>query len=114
MLPLALTAAVAAAAAGSADRPTPRAGFVTYAGWPHDRGIGQVQYEAFVGAVRRLGLKGRVVEVPPVHNPKDALMALARQRYDLIVDAAPEDDPSSLLQAARAFPKAKFLVDAPL
>jgi basic membrane protein A len=37
-------------------------------------------------------------------------MMLARQRYDLVIDAAPTD-PSPLFQAARAFPKAKFLVD---
>ena len=87
-----------------------RVAFVAFQGSRHDRGVGQAQYEGFVRAVRRLGLTGRVVEVRPLGDPTETLMALARQRYDLIVDAAPTD-PSPMVQAARAFPKAKFLVD---
>jgi basic membrane protein A and related proteins len=85
-------------------------GYVTYAGDRQDRGVGQAAYEGFLAAVRRLGLEGRVVEVPPFDDPKPALMMLARQRYDLILDAAPSF-PSALFQTARAFPKARFLVD---
>ncbi len=90
-----------------------RVGYVTVQGSRHDRGIGQAAYEGFVRAVRRLGLSGRVVEVRPFQDPKETLMALARQRYDLIIDAVPSN-PSPLIQTARAFPKAKFLVDQPL
>jgi basic membrane protein A len=108
---------VVAAAAYAADRTTAertlRVGFVTYQGSRHDRGVGQAAYEGFLAAVRRLSLQGRVVEVQPFRSPKPALMLLARQRYDLIVDSAPSRA-GPLFEAARAFPKTKFLVDGPL
>lgn len=107
---LLLAAAGARAGSDAHGKRQLRVAFVTYQGSRQDRSVGQAAYEGFVRAVRRLGLSGRVVEVRPFRYPTETLMALARQRYDLIVDAAPTD-PGPLVQAARAYPKAKFLVD---
>jgi basic membrane protein A len=110
-LALSLTMVTASSAAhGTPAKTTLKVGFVAFQGSRHDRGVGQAEYEGFLAAVRRLGLQGRVVEVPPFRDPTPALMMLARQRYDLIIDAAPSD-PGPLFQTARAFPKARFLVD---
>jgi basic membrane protein A and related proteins len=109
---LALTGVAAALATsgaglGSTERPL-RVGYVAHSGSRQDKGVGQAGYEAFRGAVLRLGLTARVLEVRFGEDPTRALATLARQRYDLIVTAAVGLE--AIASTAIAFPKVKFLV----
>lgn len=86
-----------------------RVGYVEYAGARQDRGVGQAAYEGFLRAVKQFGLNGRVLDVAPFVDPKAAFTTFARQRYDLVYDAAPYPL-HSLFQVAATFPKTRFIV----
>jgi basic membrane protein A len=107
---LLLSAAAAAVGAAGPAGQRLRVGYVMYAGGRTDRGVFQASYEGFRRAIKRLGLTGRVLELPPLQNPEHGLATLARQRYDLVIDAAPHYDRGAVTRVAAAFPKVKLLV----
>ena len=66
-------------------------------------------YGAFRQAVRRLGVEGRVVYLPPSYVATGPLTGLARQHYDLII-AGPNVDPRFVGAVATRFPGSRFLM----
>ena len=109
MLGATVVAAGFSAAHATTGQRVLRVGYVEYQGARQDRGVGQAAYEGFLHAVKRLGLKGRVIDVTPFQNPGPAMAAFARQRYDLVYDAAPYNV-EVVTKVAKRFPKVRFLV----
>jgi basic membrane protein A len=91
-----------------------RVGLVVEAGLaPSRTDLFALPYDAFIRAVKRLGVEGRVVQMAPNQDANGALSLLARQRYDLIIMGAPA--PDAVVTVARDFPEVRFLFpDVPL
>ncbi len=90
-------------------RPPLRVGLVVGAGATPDRNqLFGLPYDGFIRAVERLGIEGRVLQAAPNQDAVGALSFLARQRYDLVINAFPDAEP--LVTVARDFPKTKFLM----
>src|SRR5438128_754475 len=102
------------AAGRTTRRPQLRIGFVTYGqvvATTHT--IDGELYVGFLRAEMKLGIHGRVVYVAPTQDASAALTSLARQRYDLVINAVFDAQPVG--EVARRFPRVKFLLpDAPM
>jgi basic membrane protein A len=95
-----------AVAAGTGPRP--RVALVTY-----NCGAGNIVCSAFEAAIRRTGIRGRIISPDPREDPVGTLSFLAAQGYDpVIVDSIHSD---GLAVVAARFPRTHFvLFDAPL
>ena len=122
LLLAALTVAAFAAGCGGgdeADRDTTpsesrgaepvRVGLVTDVGQLNDRGFNQLAFEGLKKAERALGVKGRVVQARSAADYIPNMIALARQRHDLIIGVGYAQG-DAVAKAAARFPDTRFAI----
>src|SRR6476619_1847256 len=115
LLAVVVCAGLAAAGGdGATAKPRLRVAFVAVSGTvPTERELFGASLLGFERAVKKFGVDGRVVYVPPNRDAGAPLRSLARQKYDLVVVGTPQLTP--LEAVAKEFPDVKFLVqDGPL
>ena len=105
---LAAAAALLGAADGATEKRQLRIGLVEESNVLASRDVGRT---AFMRALDRVGAQGRVVFIAPNHDATQALVYLARQRYDLIIARYFDHNrPAAIEPVAREFPGVKFLL----
>ncbi|HET7744035.1 MAG TPA: BMP family ABC transporter substrate-binding protein [Gaiellaceae bacterium] len=92
-----------------AQRPL-RVGYVVgYGATPDPNDLFGLPYFAFIRAVEKFGIEGRVLEVPPNQDPTAALSLFARQGYDLVIMGM-ADPPFAVTSVASEYGTTKFLL----
>jgi basic membrane protein A len=110
---LALASAIAASlllgGGSAAAKPPLRVGYVVGYVAPDPNDLFGLLYSAFIRAVEKFGIEGRVLHVAPKQDSTAALTLLAREGYDLVIEGLPNSG-DAVAAVAAEFPRTRFLI----